>query len=109
MKVRLSDYDEAWSRLFQEEADFLMTIFKGEIINIEHFGSTAVPGLMAKPVIDMICIVNQIDRVDRFNDTMLSLGYDVAGEWGIPGEDCFARAESIEPIIFTFTNQAIRI
>ncbi|MFD1136418.1 GrpB family protein [Paenibacillus urinalis] len=91
MKVRLSDYDEVWVRRFQEEADFLMNLFGGEIVNIEHFGSTSVPGLMAKPVIDMICIVNQIDRVDRFNATMHSLGYDVAGDWGIPGRRLFRK------------------
>ncbi|MCM3127952.1 GrpB family protein [Paenibacillus provencensis] len=91
MKVRLSDYSEAWFRLFQEEANFLMILFEGEILSIEHFGSTAVPGLKAKPVIDMMCIVSQIDRIDRFNDTMQSLGYDVAGDWGIPGRRLFRK------------------
>lgn len=91
MKVRLSNYDEVWVRRFQEEADFLMNLFGGEIVNIEHFGSTSVPGLMAKPVIDMICIVNQIDRVDRLNDTLHTLGYDVAGDWGIPGRRLFRK------------------
>lgn len=91
MKVRLSEYSEDWSRLFQEETDFLMTIFKDEIIQFEHFGSTSVPGLKAKPVIDMICIVKNISNVDFFNNKMHSLGYDVAGEWGMPGRRLFRK------------------
>ncbi|MFC3746835.1 GrpB family protein [Paenibacillus sp. GCM10012306] len=85
MKVRLADYNENWIRLFQDEAEFLKTIFGDEIIRFEHFGSTSVPGLKAKPVIDMMCIVRDIEKVDLFNDKMNSLGYDVAGEWGIAG------------------------
>ncbi len=38
--------------------------------------------MKAKPVIDMMCIVREIDNIDNFNDEMASLGYDVAGEWG---------------------------
>ncbi|MGF7036434.1 GrpB-like predicted nucleotidyltransferase (UPF0157 family) [Paenibacillus mucilaginosus] len=91
MKVRLSEYCEDWTRLFQEEADFLMTIFRDEILQIEHFGSTSVPGLKAKPVIDMICIVKNISNVDLFNDKMHTLGYDVAGDWGIPGRRLFRK------------------
>ncbi|OBR63492.1 hypothetical protein A7K91_17205 [Paenibacillus oryzae] len=85
MKVRLSEYSEAWARLFLEEANFLKTIYGYEIVRFEHFGSTSVPGMKAKPVIDMMCIVTNITTIDGFNDQMRSLGYDVAGEWGIPG------------------------
>ncbi|CAM3712232.1 GrpB family protein [Cohnella lubricantis] len=85
MKVRLSEYNEQWAVLFQEEADFLKTIFEDEMIRFEHFGSTSVPGMRAKPVIDMMGIVKDIRNVDRYNERMRELGYDVAGEWGIPG------------------------
>lgn len=91
MKVRLSEYSEDWTRLYQEEADYLMKIFKDEILQFEHFGSTSVPGLKAKPIIDMIGIVKNISNVDLFNDTMHSLGYDVAGEWGIKGRRLFRK------------------
>ena len=86
MKVRLSDYNEDWVRLYQEEADFLKSIFEDQVVRFEHFGSTSVPGLKAKPVIDMMCIVQDINRIDLYNDKMNMLGYDVAGEWGTPHE-----------------------
>ncbi|QQZ08782.1 GrpB family protein [Heyndrickxia vini] len=91
MKVRLSNFDENWAKMFQMEEQFLNTIFGDEIIKCEHFGSTSVKGLKAKPVIDMMCIVKEIERIDSFNQKMNSLGYDVAGEWGIPGRRLFRK------------------
>lgn len=91
MKVRLTDFSEDWSRMFQTEAEFLKTIFCNEIIRFEHFGSTSVQGMKAKPVIDMMCIVKDIEKVDLFNQEMASLGYDVVGEWGITGRRLFRK------------------
>lgn len=91
MKVRLSDFNENWAHMFQMEAQFLKSIFGDEIINFEHFGSTSVPGIKAKPVIDMMCIVVDIEKIDSFNHKMDSLGYDIAGEWGISGRRLFRK------------------
>ncbi|MBP1950788.1 GrpB family protein [Virgibacillus litoralis] len=91
MKVRLSDFKESWGEMFEKEAQFLKTIFGDEVIKFEHFGSTAVPGLKSKPVIDMMCIVKDIKKIDSFNDKMHTLGYDVAGEWGIEGRRLFRK------------------
>lgn len=91
MRVRLSDFNENWARMFQMEAQYLKAIFGDEIIRFEHFGSTSVYGLKAKPVIDMMCIVKDIKKVDSFNEKMVSLGYDVAGEWGITGRRLFRK------------------
>lgn len=91
LKVRLSEYDENWRRMFEEEAQFLRELFSDEIIEIEHFGSTSVPGMKAKPVIDMMCLVQDIKKMDAFNVQMQLLGYDVAGEWGIPGRRLFRK------------------
>ncbi|GLX67403.1 GrpB family protein [Paenibacillus glycanilyticus] len=91
MEVRLSDYREEWAKMFREEAEFLRSVFEGVDLRFEHFGSTAVPGMKAKPVIDMMGIVDDINEVDLFNDTMASLGYDVAGDWGIAGRRLFRK------------------
>lgn len=91
MKVRLTDYSENWPRMFQTEAHFLETVFGEEIIIFEHFGSTSVKGMKAKPVIDMMCIVKDIEKIDSYNEKMASLGYDVAGDWGIPGRRLFRK------------------
>src|SRR5699024_704975 len=91
MKVRLSDYDGSWAQMYRNEVQILKEIFGREIIHFEHFGSTAVPGMKAKPVIDMMCIVDNIKNVDKFNEQMKSMGYDVAGEWGIKGRRLFRK------------------
>ena len=91
MKIRLSEYDENWVQMFGDEAQFLKGIFRDEIIKFEHFGSTYVPGMNAKPVIDMMCLVKDINKIDSFNEQMHLLEYDVAGEWGIIGRRLFRK------------------
>ncbi|WP_039042320.1 GrpB family protein [Sporosarcina sp. ZBG7A] len=91
MKVRLSEYQGNWIRMYEDEAEILKFIFGDEIIKFEHFGSTAVPNMKAKPVVDMMCLVKDIEKIDLFNEQMERLGYDVAGEWGIPGRRLFRK------------------
>lgn len=69
----------------------MRTHFCDEMIRIEHFGSTAIVGMCAKPVIDILCVVKSINNIDTFNDSMAKLGYDVAGEWGIVGRHLFRK------------------
>lgn len=60
--VELSDYNPAWPELFEEEkANLLKILPKNLIVNIEHFGSTAVPNLIAKPIIDMAIEINDTE------------------------------------------------
>ncbi|MBY0121637.1 GrpB family protein [Bacillus sp. S/N-304-OC-R1] len=91
MKVRLTDYTENWRWMFEQEVQFLKSIFGEVIISFEHFGSTSIPGMKAKPVIDMMCIVNDIEQIDTYNEQMKSFEYDVAGEWGIKGRRLFRK------------------
>ncbi|RDW17724.1 GrpB family protein [Oceanobacillus chungangensis] len=91
MKVRLTEYSKDWSRMFKDEVEILKTVFGDLIIKYEHFGSTSVKEMKAKPVIDMMCIVKNIEQVDLLNNQMDSLGYDVAGEWGIAGRRLFRK------------------
>ncbi|WP_174615933.1 GrpB family protein [Virgibacillus ihumii] len=91
MKVRLSEYDENWVQMYDDEVQILKGIFGDNVIKFEHFGSTSVPGMKAKPVIDMMCLVKGIKKIDSFNDHMRSLGFDIAGEWGIQGRRLFRK------------------
>lgn len=53
--------------MFKEEAAKLQTIFGNEIVDIHHIGSTSVPGLKAKPIIDIMPVVRDINTVDNYN------------------------------------------
>src|SRR5919206_3260038 len=56
-RIQLSDYDPAWPQLFAREADRVRAVLGERALRIEHVGSTAVPGLAAKPIIDMLLVV----------------------------------------------------
>jgi GrpB-like predicted nucleotidyltransferase (UPF0157 family) len=56
-KIHLADYDPAWPTLFEREAERVRAVLGEQVRQIEHVGSTSVPGLMAKPIIDMLLAV----------------------------------------------------
>ncbi|MBM7599586.1 GrpB-like predicted nucleotidyltransferase (UPF0157 family) [Virgibacillus halotolerans] len=93
MKVRVMNYDAQWSKNFRAEAKKIRDILGDELVDIHHFGSTAVPGIRAKPIIDIMPLVKEIKRVDSFNDQMIALGYEPLGEYGIKGRRYFRKGE----------------
>ena len=83
--------DPAWREAFEAEARRLTPVFGENLVKIHHIGSTAIPGLAAKPVIDMLPEVGDIRLVDALNDTLQELGYGARGEFGLPGRRFFTR------------------
>ncbi len=77
-EVRVVPYDADWPRLFREERDHLCACLPRDLVGrIEHFGSTAVPGLPAKPVVDMLVEVASLDETRRRIVPILETqGYD---------------------------------
>ncbi len=90
-KVEVVPYNPAWPRLFAAEAASLAALLGDELVAIHHIGSTAVPGLAAKPIIDILPVVRAIERIDALNDLLLALGYTPKGENGIPGRRFFSK------------------
>jgi GrpB-like predicted nucleotidyltransferase (UPF0157 family) len=89
--VEVVAYDPTWPELFEAEAAQLRLAFGAELLALHHIGSTAVPGLVAKPIVDMLPEVRDIAAVDGLNDAMVSLGYVPKGENGIPGRRFFTK------------------
>ncbi len=77
-RVDVVVYDPAWPARFKEEEAHLLTCMPdGLIVRVEHFGSTAVVGLPAKPIVDMIVEVTDVDRAKAVVPELLEpLGYD---------------------------------
>lgn len=90
-KVEVCSYNAMWSHMFMEEANLLKQIFNNALIEIHHIGSTSVPELSAKPIIDMMPVVHDINRVDNFNTAMQEIGYVAKGEFGIAGRRYFYK------------------
>ena len=77
-EISIAPYDPSWPHLYEREAAFLQRILpKSIVIKIEHFGSTAVPGLAAKPVIDMLVEVRSLAETQELIVPILeAAGYD---------------------------------
>jgi len=73
--VRLLPHDQRWAGAFDEESRRIRARWTGRYVEIRHIGSTAVPGLLAKPVIDMLAGLATLDEVDAAIDELKQLGY----------------------------------
>lgn len=87
--VALSDYHADWPYAFAEEASRILAVLPG--LRIEHIGSTAVPGLAAKPVLDLMLGMDDIARYADCVIPLVALGYEHLGEHGIAGRHFFTR------------------
>jgi len=74
-RVRIADYDPAWPLRFAELAASLRNALGHVAIRIDHIGSTSVPGLAAKPVIDLQISVVRLEPVDPFGEPLQRLGF----------------------------------
>lgn len=92
-KVEVCSYNEKANEMFAEEAEKLNLIFGKEMVDIYHIGSTSVQGLKSKPIIGMLPVVKDIEKVDQYNDEMKKIGYQPKGENGIPGRRYFKKGE----------------
>ena len=85
------DYDDMWPRLFESERSLLQITLGKVISQIHHIGSTSVPGLSAKPVIDILIEVTNLAELDSLNQAMVRAGYTVRGENGISNRRYFTK------------------
>lgn len=61
------------------------------LVTMHHIGSTAIPGIRAKPIIDMLAAVSDVAGLDELSPRLLALGYEAMGEFGIPGRRYFRK------------------
>jgi GrpB-like predicted nucleotidyltransferase (UPF0157 family)/chloramphenicol 3-O-phosphotransferase len=87
--VVVSDYDVEWPALFRQIAQPVERALGQIAVAVEHIGSTAVPGLAAKPVIDVDVVVRSAEEVPAAISRLRELGYVYQGNKGIPGRDAF--------------------
>lgn len=88
---RLVEYNPLWPQAFAREAARIQAAVGPLALAIEHYGSTAVPGLSAKPIIDLLIGVAEADHGLRLIEPMAGLGYDYAGSQGIQDHHIFGR------------------
>jgi GrpB-like predicted nucleotidyltransferase (UPF0157 family) len=89
-EVVIAGYDPAWPLLFAAERDRILAIAPEAIERIEHVGSTSIPGLAAKPIIDVLGLLRRpLTEVEI--EAIAAPGYEYRGEQGTPGRQYFSR------------------
>jgi GrpB-like predicted nucleotidyltransferase (UPF0157 family) len=94
-EIRIVAYDLAWAEQFREAASRIAPVFGNELLSIHHIGSTSIPGMSAKPIIDIMPVVRDISKVETFNEGMIELGYTPMGEYGIAGRRYFVKGADV--------------
>jgi GrpB-like predicted nucleotidyltransferase (UPF0157 family) len=85
------EYDPTWPEAYESEIARIRTVLGDEMVRAHHIGSTAVPGLVAKPVIDILFEVWDLAQLDARDGGMRSIGYEPRGEFGIPGRRYYPK------------------
>ena len=81
-------YNPEWPHMFHQLQTFLYRNLAGTYHAIEHVGSTAVPGMAAKPIID-VDIVMREGKWEQVRDRLIAAGYEYQGEQGVAGREAF--------------------
>lgn len=90
-EFRIAPYDPNWPLDFAAEADRIARVCRDLPLRVEHIGSTAVPGLSAKPIIDIMVGVPPRAEREPYIAAIRGLGYEHRGAFGIPGRNYFVR------------------
>ncbi len=83
-KILLADYDENWKSRYEEEEKKIQAALGEKIVTLEHVGSTSVPGLMAKPIIDIVLEVENSANEESYIPNLEKKGYRLKireGDW----------------------------
>lgn len=89
----VASYSTEWPHLFEIEAALIKNALGNNCVAVHHIGSTAVPSLSAKPIIDIMPVVKDIMLVNQAVSAMENLGYKFKGEYGIPFRCYFQKGD----------------
>lgn len=89
--LTVEPHRDSWKRDFEIEAAKVQSALGSSVNALHHIGSTAIPGIYAKPVIDILADVTSLETVDEHLHDMQALGYESMGEFGISGRRFFRK------------------
>ena len=89
--IEVVPHDPSWKDTYQKEARKILEVLGDELVEIHHIGSTSIPGIYAKPIIDVLGGARRIENIDKYNDAMAKIGYQARGEFGLPGRRFFVK------------------
>lgn len=90
-RVEIEDYRPEWAEIFEFERATIIETCRPWLMEVHHVGSTSVPGLAAKPILDIMPVVASPDDGENAVEPMTNLGYRYRGENGLPGRFYFDK------------------
>jgi GrpB-like predicted nucleotidyltransferase (UPF0157 family) len=90
----VTPHDPAWADAFTAEAAALHAALPDVPLTLYHIGSTSIPGILAKPIIDLMGVVPDLAQMDRHDAAMQKLGYEVMGAFGIEGRRYYRKFDA---------------
>lgn len=86
-----SEFSNEWAADFSRESEIWKALLGVDLVSIHHFGSRAIPGLAAKPIIDVLVIAREIEAVDEATPRIVAEEYAAWGEYGLAGRRYFPK------------------
>jgi len=90
-KVRLFSYNPVWEKLYKGEEKLLRSVIGKYVLDIQHVGSTSIPGAKAKPIIDIAVGVKNLKNGEKCIKSLKQSGYEYKHSAGIKGRHFFAK------------------
>lgn len=112
--VELEDYNPKWKKEYEIEEKLLKNVLGNKIIEIHHIGSTSIEGLKAKPIIDILIVINSLEEISEIEEMLKPYNYENRGRQGVSDRYFFAKGPDdarshyihfVEPNSSTYYNQ----
>jgi GrpB-like predicted nucleotidyltransferase (UPF0157 family) len=94
--ISVVPYQSGWKDLFEREADILRSTLEEKAVRIEHIGSTAIPGMVSKPIIDIMVAVVSLIQAKELIPLLKAIGYEYKPHDTVPERMFFAKEHSPE-------------
>ncbi|WP_249119455.1 MULTISPECIES: GrpB family protein [unclassified Bradyrhizobium] len=92
-KVELKSHDPKWASKAEDEGQALAARMGACLLNVHHIGSTAIPDIHAKPILDLMPVVTSLAELDERKPHIETLGYEWWGEFGLPGRRYYTKSD----------------
>ena len=90
-QVKLEKYSQDWPAQYAREAAGVTRALGDRVLEIQHIGSTAVPGMDAKPIVDIALRIASLTDIPACTEALGKIGYEYKGEYGLPGRHFFTK------------------
>jgi len=89
--VVLRTHNPQWEELFKQEKELISSAIADFLIDIQHIGSTAIPNIVAKPIIDIAVAIDSLDNIEKIIPSLENISFIYRGEQGIPDRHLFVK------------------